>query len=284
MIAPPENFCLFSSNIEKLKKYKQWGLASPKATGLRQLTYSGRYTPSPTVCDVVGYVDYNTVVISINDNLHCIHPDYLAEMQVGRAIIDERIDELTTAISIETVKLNLSTKSDLIKFKNYVVLDFETTGFPPNGEIIEIGCLEIVDGIIDSSFSTLVKPRKKISSKITKLTGITNEMVMDAPVIEDAILDLYSFISNLPIVADNAYFDVTFLTMAYEKCRMKQKNKILDHYKLKKKLSPDLKNHKLDTIITCFDLSECQSHRALDDAICTFQHFNNCIQRLLTLK
>ena len=81
MIEPTYTVIPFENDAQKLEMLKRWGLASPKAKKMKQLYYKGLFVPEYTPCDVVGYSDTVFIVISIEGQLHSIHPDYLAEMQ-----------------------------------------------------------------------------------------------------------------------------------------------------------------------------------------------------------
>ena len=175
--------------------------------------------------------------------------------------------------------IRLSEKQQLSDFKDFVVLDFETTGFPPDAEITEIGCVKVLDGKPTETFSTLVNPLRVIPAGIVKLTGITNEMVREAPTIYDIMKDFHEFLDGLPVVAYNASFDISFLTAAYNKCLLEAPViRYIDALQYSRKAYPKLINHKLGTVIDYFGLSDCQTHRALDDALCTMKHFLNCLE------
>ena len=95
---------------------------------------------------------------------------------------------------------------------NYVVIDIETTGLTPlYDEIIEFAAIKIENDSIVDSYSTLIKPSQPISSFITSLTGITNELVENAPKIENVIDNIISFIADKTIVGHNVSFDINFL-------------------------------------------------------------------------
>ena len=100
--------------------------------------------------------------------------------------------------------------------RNYVVFDLETTGLSSiTDEITEIGAVKVIDGKVEDTFEMLVKPNKKISQKITNITGITNEMVENKPPIEEVLPQFIDFIGGLPLVAHNVEFDYGFLCENY---------------------------------------------------------------------
>ena len=98
----------------------------------------------------------------------------------------------------------------------YVVFDLETTGFSPvKDKIIEIGAVKVEEGKITDKFSTFVNPKVPIPFEITRLTSITDEMVMNAPTIEEVLPEFLEFIDGAALVAHNAGFDVGFIAVSY---------------------------------------------------------------------
>lgn len=153
----------------------------------------------------------------------------------------------------------------------YVVLDFETTGFSPQSEeVLEIGAVKVKNGKEIDRFGTLIKPSKDIPFEITKLTGITPEMVKDAPDALDSITKLHKFIGNAAIVAHNAAFDISFLKVNVRKyLQLEIKNPVIDTLGLARVLMPELKNHKLGTLVKELKIELANHHRAVDDAAAT---------------
>ncbi|WP_042275551.1 3'-5' exonuclease [[Clostridium] dakarense] len=107
--------------------------------------------------------------------------------------------------------------------QNYIAFDIETTGLSPvTNEITEIGALKIKHGEVVDTFEMLVKPTKKISKKITDLTGITNEMVQDAPSIEEVLPKFIEFAEKLALVGHNIKFDYGFINENYKRINNKE--------------------------------------------------------------
>ena len=156
-----------------------------------------------------------------------------------------------------------------------VVFDIETTGLSvQNCKITEIGAVKIKDGQVLDRFNTFVNPECPIPEEIVKLTGITDEMVADAPLVKDALESFFAFIGNdvlegqpLPLlIAHNANFDIGFIRHFAKQSGLPFANPYLDTVALSKYINPELKNHKLDTIAAAYELGDFNHHRACDDA------------------
>lgn len=165
----------------------------------------------------------------------------------------------------------------------FVVFDIETTGLSKETEsITEIGAVKVVDGKIIDRFSTFVNPERPIPAEITKLTGITNEMVADAPVIPEILPKFLEFCQDAVLVAHNANFDTGFIRLnAERKCGIEVKNTVLDTLELSRALLPELKKHKLDIICEQLGVSLEGHHRAVNDAEATAEVFLKFIDMLV---
>ena len=152
---------------------------------------------------------------------------------------------------------------------SFVVFDVETTGLDANScEIIEIGAVKVVGGEIIEKFQTLIKPTETISDFITNLTGITNEMVENAPSTEVAIKDFYLFTKGCVLSGYNVGFDMKFIQNAGKKFGISFLNEVQDVLELaREKLV--LSNYKLSTVVKHLELELTNAHRALFDAIAT---------------
>jgi len=166
----------------------------------------------------------------------------------------------------------------------FTVFDIETTGLSNiNDEIIEIGAVKIKEGKIIDTFETFVNPKIPISSFITKLTGIDESMVKDAPSIEEILPKFLEFASNSVLVAHNANFDVSFIKSKAKKFNLNVNNAVLDTLELSRHLYKDLKNYKLDTLAEHLQVKLEHHHRAVDDAMATAEIFIKTIDRLKEL-
>jgi DNA polymerase III epsilon subunit family exonuclease len=154
---------------------------------------------------------------------------------------------------------------------SFIVIDLETTGLKPeHDEIIEIAAIKHTKGEINNQFiQGLVKPRQKIPAKITKITGITQEMVdRDGETLEKAFHDLLEFIGDLRLVTFNAEFDMAFLQAAAETLgRPRLINPVSCALKMARRAFPKRKGFKLVDLASDGQIADGnQAHRALEDA------------------
>lgn len=244
MIQPQSPIRSFNSFEQKLELFRSWGLVSPKATSLKQLYYKGFYSSRYVPCDVVGFIDGYTLVISVDGDLHCIHPECLAEMQPSK----EELERILSASFFSEQDPRPEKGNSLIRFpSDFVVIDIETTGlYPKTDEIIELGAIRVRGYEIRERFSTLIKPSAPISAFISSLTGITNEMLEDAPSIEEVISDIRDCIGGDILVGHNVNFDINFLYDAMERSLdLPLGNDYVDTMRIARKALPDLPHHRL---------------------------------------
>lgn len=162
--------------------------------------------------------------------------------------------------------------SKLEFIQDYIVLDFETTGLDPKYDsIIEIGAIKVIGGAVVDKYTTLVKPLCGISDFITELTGITSDMLLEAPEIEDVLPTLLSFIGDGVIVAHNANFDINFL---YDNCLSITgnafTNDFIDTMRVSRRLFKDFNSHRLVTLVEALGLNCGVEHRSLADCMCAY--------------
>jgi len=156
---------------------------------------------------------------------------------------------------------------DVTFHDEFAVFDIETTGLSAaSHKITEIGAVIVQNGEVKSRYNTFVNPGVPIPANIVELTGITDEMVADAPSIEQVLPEFFEYIGNRMLVAHNASFDTGFIRHAAEECGLEFTNPYLDTVAMSRYMNPDLKNHKLDTLAKHYKLGNFNHHRACDDA------------------
>lgn len=167
----------------------------------------------------------------------------------------------------------------------YVIFDLETTGLYPNSgdSIIEIGAVKISDGKIIDRFDELISPDKKLSEEIINITGITNEMLKGKRKEEEVLKSFMDWTGNLPMVAHNAKFDISFIEMAYSKYKLGPlKNTVIDTLGLSRYLESKERYHNLATLVKRYNIpwDEDKHHRADYDSEGTALIFLKMLQKL----
>lgn len=154
--------------------------------------------------------------------------------------------------------------------ETYIVFDVETTGLSAvYNKIIELAGVKIHRGEIIERFERFVNPHEPITDLISQLTGITDEMVRDAPELTEVLHDFHEFIGEHTLVAHNASFDMGFIHMGYKQLGMEINNPVLDTLELARFLYPELRNHRLNTLCKKFNIQLLNHHRAVYDAEAT---------------
>ena len=180
----------------------------------------------------------------------------------------------TEGYFVNDLPLGLDVLPKSYKDQTYIVFDIETTGLSPQKEAItEIGAVKLMDGEVVDTFSKLVNPNQSIPQKITEITGITDDMVKDAPSIEQILPLFLEFCGKNPVVAHNASFDVSFIKAAAERLEITFDNPVIDTVGLSKELFPNENKHNLEAVCRRMEVSLTNHHRALDDAQATAEAF-----------
>jgi ATP-dependent DNA helicase DinG len=148
-----------------------------------------------------------------------------------------------------------------------VALDIETTGLDPDKDaILEIGALRFNGRRLESEWSQLINPGRPIPAFITQLTGITNEMVANAPTLNEVLGELVEFVNHDPILGHSINFDLSFL----RRYRILALNEILDTYEMAAVLLPNAGRYSLGALAQALAVPLAATHRALDDARTTY--------------
>src|SRR5215813_3149689 len=207
--------------------------------------------------------------------------DELAGLLVADLIRNDRRFKIIDNHTVELQQDNWDNR--LLKDLDFVVVDVEATGAktPPN-RLIELGAYRIRAGRIVDKFVQLVNPEIPIPRFVMTLTGITNEMVKQAPVFADVAPRWLDFVSDSVLVAHNAAFDTSFLN--HEISRVYPGHRMVNPHlctvRLSRRVLPELLNHRLDTIANHFSIPILNRHRAGSDALATAEIFLVLLTRL----
>lgn len=164
-----------------------------------------------------------------------------------------------------------------------IVLDFETSGISPDqgARAIEVGAVLLHNQQIVDRFQSLINPGFLVTREIESMTGISNEMLAEAPTAETVITGLIRFIGSHPLVAHNASFDQKFLEAEVAQIGKQRPYNFGCTLLLSRRIYPEMPNHKLETLIRYKKLARSgQFHRALADAEMTAALWNKIIDDL----
>jgi len=148
----------------------------------------------------------------------------------------------------------------------FIAFDIETTGLSPlNEEITEIAAVRITNMEMGETFHTYVNPQKPIPLEITRLTGISDKTVENAPTIDTVLPQFLDFCGDDPLVAHNASFDMSFIKSACRRFDIDKSFVSIDTLEISRILMPELSKHKLDSVAKGLGLGNFDHHRASED-------------------
>ena len=170
----------------------------------------------------------------------------------------------------------------------FAVLDLETSGGSPRlgAGITEIGVVKVKGGEVLGTFQSFVDPGHSLPAFITQLTGITDEMLISAPFIDEILPTLFEFLGSSEetvVVAHNSPFDLSFLKAASKTHQIDWPEYLtVDTARLARAVldRDEVINCKLSTLAEFFGASTSPNHRALDDAMATVDVLHGLIERL----
>ncbi len=158
-----------------------------------------------------------------------------------------------------------------------VAIDLETTGLDPEIDtIIEIGAIRFNEHRIEDEYSTLVNPKRPISSFISQLTGISNEMVSHAPELRPTLAEIAVFVDNSIVIGHNVNFDLSFL----RKHGILEENQSIDTYDLASVLLPTSTRYNLTYLAGFLTIPAEDMHRALNDARVTMHVYQKLLAKV----
>lgn len=150
---------------------------------------------------------------------------------------------------------------------SYIAIDLETTGLNPKTErIIEIGAVRVEAGEVVQTYQTFVNPERELDERIVALTGICDDDIKDAPVLDDILSELLAFCGELPLLGHHIIFDYSFLKRAALNRRYEFEHEGIDTLKICRHFMPEEEKKNLASACQYFMIDPGKSHRALADA------------------
>ena len=164
---------------------------------------------------------------------------------------------------------------------DYVVFDLETTGINCyKDSVVEISAVKVIGGMVEDEFSSLVNPQRSIPYAASRVNGITDAMVADAPPFDKVLAEFIDFTEGMTLVGHNIHsFDLKFIYRDSEKFYGGiPGNDYVDTLRLARKYMPQLKRHSLTLLAEYYGISTEGAHRALNDC-----HMNQQVYEQLGL-
>ena len=265
------DFQFYFNNIAKIKKLSRVDNAPVKRVELHlhtQMSHMDALIPPDVAVKQAKAWGHPAVAITDHGTVQGFQDAMLASEKIGQKVI-YGVEAYFVNDTAGAIYGNYNEDFDA----ETIVFDIETTGLSvKNCKITEIGAVKVKNGEVTESFNTFVNPGVPIPEEIVELTGITDEMVADAPPVREALEAFFDFIGDRDtenkrlLVAHNASFDMGFIRYAAEECGLEFRNPYLDTVALSRYINPDLKKHKLDTLAEYYQLGDFNHHRACDDA------------------
>ena len=175
--------------------------------------------------------------------------------------------------------MSIDTAETPIKYTTFVSFDIETTGFSPiKDRIVEIGAVKFQNQKIIDTFQELIDPKMPISPGATAVNGITDDMVLGKPTIDEILPRFNSFLRrNIP-VAHNAPFDVGFLSYDISRLNLEASDRpVLDTCAIPKRVFPSFFSYSLENLAYALNIKSRIFHRALADSEVCMKLFLKCI-------
>ena len=282
------DFVLTARTIEKIEKQEKTVIddAEEKRVELHTHTMMSQMDGVVTVKDLINQaIKWGHKAIAITD-----HNGIQTFPEASRFKKDIKVlFGLELAMIDDDIDLVVRPDDSNLMDNTYVVFDFETTGFNAGGgdSIIEVGAVKIKNGEIIETFDRLINPGEKLEEHIVRLTHITDEMLADCPTEEEVIKEFIEWTGDLPMVAHNAKFDASFLSMAYQKYNLGEyKNPLLDTLQLSRAIDTEYSRHSLSALVKRYgvEFDEEGHHRADYDALATAKIFHQMLVKLKTKK
>lgn len=217
-----------------------------------------------------------------NDRKRAITNQKIAQLPRSQIKNDPECAKLTRKHISDFPDVRISSvgsKFNTSRISSFVVVDTETTGLSASTDrICQLSAILFVDGEPVKAFDTYVNPKKKMPQEATQVNGITDDMLIDAPTIDEVAPSFLEFIGDRPIVGYNIMFDLKFLYCSG--IDVFQKRKFYDAYQLTRKVYQGLVNYQLSTVSEYIGIF-CDAHNSLSDCWATGHVFLRTVERIV---
>lgn len=162
----------------------------------------------------------------------------------------------------------------------FIAVDIETTGLNPKmDKVIEIGAVKVVEGRVIETFDTFVNPECRLSTFITELTGITDQMLKGAPDEGEAFRKFLEFAKDEVLLGHHLIFDYSFLKCIAVRQKVEFERKGIDTLKIAKACLPQIEKHSLEYLCLYYQIVNAHAHRAWADAMATIELYRRLAEQ-----
>lgn len=244
----------FASDEERLTYLKEHKLTPKTYAAPKELVYAGIDTSEPVPCTAEGLVDSCTLVIKVGDSYHCIHPDYLLEMQAKK-----------TGVKRQPVKRQAAAPVPKAPAVDFVAIDFETaTRDADSACSLGIAVVQQME-IAETWYHLIQPPENRYEEGNVQVHGITPAQTAGQPTLDQLWPEISRFFDGKLVVAHNARFDTSVLRASLTDSANIPNFKYTDTLKMVKDVVPG--RHGLDACCDYFGIRLENHHNALDDAV-----------------
>ncbi len=231
-------------------------------------SYPNLISNSVLINDTIALLQSSTGPVTAVEIVDCVLKISRPEPQFAKLLVSDLIEidprlKFTDEATVELVSLDFESRN--LHETDFVVFDLETTGAKvPPCRVTEIGAFRISGGTIVDEFQTLLNPLMPIPAFISELTGISDEMVKNAPQFYEVAAEFLEFVGDAVLVAHNAPFDMRFINYEIGKVfdGYRLGNPHLCTVQLSRKLLPQIDNHRLHTVADYYSIIIENRHRA----------------------
>lgn len=275
---------MMMSDIEKINKQAKTDKAENKRvefhlhTAMSQMdgiTHISRYV------DQAAEWDHKAIAITDHNGCQGFPDAHAAASKAGIKMIygiEGMLVDDGVAISYKPQDIDL-------KSATYVVFDVETTGLSSQyDKIIELAAVKVQNGEIIDKFERFSNPGERLNETIKNLTGITDDMLVDAPPVEEVLNDFRAFVGDAIYVAHNASFDMGFIDTGFERLGYgATTNGVIDTLELSRTINTEMGKHGLNFLAKKYGVELTQHHRAIYDAETTAHIFVKMLKQIENL-
>ena len=261
---------MIANDLNEIKAPQRLDRAPEKRVELHLHTPMSQMDAVSSVSDLVSQAKkWGHKAIAITD--HAVVQSFPEAFSAGKKNDIKIIYGVEANLVDDGVPIAYNPADRILEDSTYVVFDVETTGLSAVYDtIIELAAVKVKNGEIIDKFESFANPHHPLSATIIDLTGITDDMLTDAPEVDTVLKNFKEWAEDGILVAHNASFDMGFLNVGYKKIGFeKADNPVIDTLELGRFLYPDMKNHRLNTLCKKFDIELTQHHRAIYDTEAT---------------